>query len=52
MIKQFTLILLFKLLFINNVYAYNLENNCEKAIKGVKTDKIIIRKMIFIVYNI
>ena len=34
MIKQFTLILLFKLLFINNIYAYNLENNCEKAIQG------------------
>lgn len=34
MIKQFTLILLFKLLFINNVYSYNLENNCEKAIQG------------------
>jgi len=26
--------------------------DCEKAIKGVKTDKIIIRKMIFIVYII
>ena len=34
MIKQFTLILLFKLLFINNIYAYNLENNCEKAIQS------------------
>ena len=34
MIKQFTLIIFFKLLFINNIYAYNLENNCEKAIQG------------------
>ena len=34
MIKQITLIIFFKLLFINNIYAYNLENNCEKAIQG------------------
>lgn len=33
MIKHITLILFFKLLFINNIYAYNLENNCEKAIQ-------------------
>ena len=36
MIKQLTLIIFFKLLFINNIYAYNLENNCEKAIQGNK----------------
>ena len=40
MIKQFTLILFFKLLFINNIYAYNLENNCEKAIQENKLKKI------------
>jgi len=34
MIKQITLIIFFKILFINNIYAYNLENNCEKAIQG------------------
>ena len=32
--RQFTLIIFFNLLFINNIYAYNLENNCEKAIQA------------------
>ena len=31
--RQFTLIIFFNLLFISNIYAYNLENNCEKAIQ-------------------
>ena len=32
MIKQFTLITFFSLLFLNNVFAYNSENNCEKEL--------------------
>jgi len=30
MIKQLTLITFFNLFFLNNVFAYNSENNCEK----------------------
>ena len=32
MIKQLTLITFFNLLFLNNVFAYNSENNCEKEL--------------------
>ena len=32
MIKQFTLITFFNLLFLNNAFAYNSENNCEKEL--------------------
>jgi len=34
MIKQFTLIIFLKLLLINNVFAYNNENNCEKELSN------------------
>ena len=34
MIKQFTLIIFLKLLLLNNVFAYNNENNCEKELSN------------------
>jgi len=34
MIKQFTLITFFNLLLLNNVFAYNNENNCEKELSN------------------
>ncbi len=34
MIKQLTLITFFKLLLLNNVFAYNNENNCEKELSN------------------
>ena len=33
MIKQLTLIIFSNILFLNNIYAYNLENNCKKQFK-------------------
>lgn len=41
MIKQITLIYLFNILFLNNLFAYNLDNECEKFLNNADFNKAI-----------